>query len=161
MPSDPSRNTQEWVCRQAILEEIIGLRDRIIITGTDRTTPYFDGDAHPDTRHYGLFVNDRICCCASIMRSAWQDQEAWQLRGMASDLNCQGQGMGAMLLRFIEADLYQSSDIKLCWCNARSGAAAFYAKMGWRTVSDEFMIAGVGPHYRMVKDLSVLKEDIG
>ena len=32
------------------------------------------------------------------------------------------------------------------WCNARVAAVPFYARMGWRVVSDLFDVPTVGPH---------------
>jgi predicted GNAT family N-acyltransferase len=35
------------------------------------------------------------------------------------------------------------------WCNARTPARAFYERAGFRTVSDEFELPEIGPHYVM------------
>ncbi|MEO0512429.1 MAG: GNAT family N-acetyltransferase [Planctomycetota bacterium] len=37
------------------------------------------------------------------------------------------------------------------WCNARVSAAAFYERCGFRAVSGEFEIKGIGPHLVMVR----------
>ena len=39
------------------------------------------------------------------------------------------------------------------WCNARKGAVWFYQRLGFVTVSEEFEIAPIGPHYVMEIDL--------
>jgi len=46
--------------RFALIDDIIGLREAINITGTDRDTPYFFGDHEDSTRHIGVF--DESCC---------------------------------------------------------------------------------------------------
>jgi hypothetical protein len=33
------------------------------------------------------------------------------------------------------------------WCNARKRALPFYINMGFEVISDEFEVAGIGPHY--------------
>lgn len=66
-----------------------------------------------------------------------------QLRGMATDPSAQGQGLGSVLLRAVQA----SGPL---WCNARLRARPFYARAGWHPIGEVFEIAKVGPHQRMV-----------
>ena len=35
------------------------------------------------------------------------------------------------------------------WCNARTPARSFYERAGFRVVSDEFELPGIGPHVVM------------
>lgn len=145
----------EIVIRQASLSEIIGLRQEAIIAGTDRSTPEFPGDHAEGTRHFGAFAGGQTVGCATFLCSAWEDVPAWHLRGMATRLEYRGQGVGSRLLEFAETTLCREWPIRILWCNARIQAAGFYVKHGWRIVTDEFPIEGVGPHYRMLKDLAV------
>ena len=141
--------------RIASVAEILPLREAVIIAGTDRDSPYFPGDEEESTRHIGAF--EEGCCigCVTFLRSEWQGQPAWQGRGMATATERQGQGVGATLLRFAEGALGREfPEIGVMWCNARETAAAFYEKNGWRRASNLFVIEGVGPHYRMTKNLS-------
>ena len=39
-----------FLCRAASVDEIIGLRHSVLILGTSRTSPVFDGDEDPDTQ---------------------------------------------------------------------------------------------------------------
>lgn len=141
------------VIRQASISEIIDLRNATIIAGTDRTSPEFAGDHEDTTRHFGAFEEDRAVCCATFLLSEWETEPAWQLRGMATTPQLRGKGIGSALLRFAEQALREAAPVRRMWCNARTGAVTFYERHGWRTVSDEFLIQGVGPHYRMVKNL--------
>lgn len=141
------------VFRIARLEEVVGLREAVLIRGTDRDTPYFEGDRDETTLHFGAFFGDRVLGCLSFMRNEWMEKPAWQLRGMAIDPEFRGAGVGARLLAKAEEALVGQSDIRQLWCNARSGAVGFYRKQGWTAVSEEFQIPGVGPHYKMTKTL--------
>jgi len=140
--------------REATLDEIIGLRQAVIIAGTDRDSPYFPGDRDETTRHFGAFDADRLVGCLTFMLNEWDGRPAWQLRGMATDPECQGKGIGRELLRHAEDTLRRDSDVSQLWCNARLAAVGFYVKQGWRVVSDEFTIKGVGPHHKMTKTLT-------
>lgn len=139
--------------RRAALEEVLPLRQAVLIAGTNRVSPEFPGDRDPETVHYGAFEDDRLVGCASFLRSEWEGEPAWQLRGMATDPAYRRRGVGKALLAYVEADLRRTHEIRRLWCNARLGAAEFYARNGWRFASETFEIEGVGPHRRMAKNL--------
>lgn len=136
--------------------EIYDLRMAVLIAGTNRTTPQFPGDEEPGALHLGTFDGDRIVGCASFIPSEWMGEPAWQLRGMATDPAYLGRGVGSAVLRYAE-EILNERGATLLWCNARTSAVDFYRKQGWKTVSEEFEIRDVGPHYRMIKRLSQAK----
>ncbi|MDB5172010.1 MAG: acetyltransferase, gnat family [Phycisphaerales bacterium] len=143
--------------RRATLEEIVDLRHAVLRQGLPRHTAIFPGDDLATSRHYGAFVANaapQIACCATLHLNEWESHPAWQLRGMATDADFRGQGMGRVLLQFIENEiLADPSSPKRFWCNARVPASGFYRTLGWRTVSDQFDIPTAGPHYRMTREL--------
>ena len=141
------------IYRAATLEEIITLREEVIIRGTNRSEPYFEGDRDPTTRHFGAFEGDRTVGCLTFLPRVWKGEPAWQLRGMATHPEYQLTGIGAGLLAFAERSLLAEGPLRLFWCNARTPATGFYVKQGWRIASEEFPVEGVGPHFKMVKDL--------
>ena len=140
--------------RIADLDEILALRIGVLIRGSDRVSPHFDGDDADDTRHFGAFLRERNIACASLMVSDFESSQAWQLRGMATHEAYRSRGLGGQLLNFIEAEVVAADTPKLLWCNARVSAVAFYEHSGWETVSDVFEVEGVGPHCRMTKRIS-------
>jgi len=137
--------------RRAARDEIIHLRHAILRPGLPLETARFDGDEESTTLHFGAFDDDQAIGCVTFAQRPWQDQPAWQLRGMATAQGWQRKGIGQALMSFAESVLRNASDIRLMWCNARTHAAPFYEKLGWQLASDEFIIQGVGPHYRMTK----------
>jgi GNAT superfamily N-acetyltransferase len=72
---------------------------------------------------------------------------------MATAERVRGTGVGAALLRAVEAHVLASPP-RLLWCNARVSALGFYARHGWRVDSEEFDIPTAGPHRRMSKLLA-------
>jgi predicted GNAT family N-acyltransferase len=141
---------QEVTYREARLAEIIGLRDAVLIAGTDRDSPEFPGDHDPSTHHFGAF-HEGICIgCATFMQSKWEGAPTWQLRGMATLPECRGRGVGGVLLDCAVRNLSEASDIRRFWCNARVTAETFYTDRGWTKASEEFNIEGVGSHVRLV-----------
>jgi predicted GNAT family N-acyltransferase len=137
--------------RIARLAEIIDLRSDVLIRGTVRVSPQFDGDSAADTLHFGAFDGASNIACASCMQGEYENQPAWQLRGMATQQGRRSQGIGASLLAFIEDELLASNPNGLLWCNARLGAVGFYERAGWKTTGDVFEVTGVGPHREMFR----------
>lgn len=140
-------------------EETIDLRWVILRPGFPRETAIFAGDELTSTRHYGAFSDGKLVGVASIYRVDFPDsreaENAWQLRGMATLEEVRGKGFGELLL---EASVNGAREVggALLWCNARVGAAAFYARFGWERVGEEFDIPTVGPHYRMRRRLPLI-----
>ena len=139
--------------RLAEAHEVIDLRHEVLRAGLPRAMAIFPGDNEADTRHVVAERGGNIIGCATIVRRPWQDQPAWQLRGMAVARDAQGVGIGARILEFIE-NIVRNSDYALqLWCNARTSAEKFYEKLGWQTVSDVFDVPTAGPHVKMMKQL--------
>ena len=136
--------------------ETIALRWPVLRPGFPRETAIFDGDDAPGTLHFGAFVGDRLVGVASIYLVPCPEKipaqpgvsPAFQLRGMATLPEVRGAGFGKALLDACVAAARENG-AAILWCNARTSAADFYAKNGWRIVGAEFDIPTVGPHFRM------------
>ncbi|MCC5925788.1 MAG: GNAT family N-acetyltransferase [Bacteroidetes bacterium] len=75
---------------------------------------------------------------------------AWQLRGMATATEVQGRGLGTILIQYALNDASSIGYSSYFWCNARLKAVPFYEKNGWKCISEEFDVPGIGPHFRMI-----------
>jgi GNAT superfamily N-acetyltransferase len=142
------------ICRVSI-DVIIDLRYRILRAGLAKEAAQFPGDDAPATWHVAAFAsaeeNAPPLSCASFMLNTYKDQPAWQLRGMATDTAHQRKNFGGKLLTTAEAAIFEDSNVRLFWCNARVPAIPFYLRHGWIVDSDEFDISTAGPHRRMFK----------
>ncbi len=77
---------------------------------------------------------------------------AWQLRGMATAEAVRGTGVGADVLAACLTAVADRGGA-FVWCNARTTAAGFYARLGWTQAGDAFDVPGVGPHVRMGREV--------
>ena len=151
------KESDNIVVRKASLDELLDLRHEVLRHGLPRVEAVFPGDEAPTARHYGAFRDAQVVCCATLHANQWENEPAWQLRGMATAPGARRQGFGRRVMVFIEQDLRagaHGTTPALLWCNARVPAVAFYREMGWRVVSDVFEIPTAGPHVRMLKRLS-------
>jgi GNAT superfamily N-acetyltransferase len=149
------------ILKKVSVDRIIELRHRMLREGLPAETAHFSGDDDPNTLHFAAFLADhageemgKTVCCASFMLNPLNGEPAWQLRGMATALEFQGQGVGRNLLRFSEKTLAEQSRIRFLWCNARLPAVTFYEKQGWCCISGVFQIPTAGPHRKMTKTIS-------
>ena len=140
--------------REIPVEYILDLRWRLLRASLPRDTANFEGDSEPATKHLAAIQDGKIVGCCTILHRPWQDKPAWQLRGMAVEMNLQNGGIGRKLLDEVERIVRTEPHSLLLWCNARTPARGFYEKMGWSVVGEEFVIPTAGPHYRMTKSLN-------
>ena len=115
----------------------------------------YPGDDATSTIHLGAFVAGELVGIASFYTEAWSgtpEVPAARLRGMATRLEVRGTGCG---LALVSAGLAWTRERGLArlWCNARSSAAGFYERLGFERHGAQFEIEGIGPHYRMSRQI--------
>ena len=136
--------------------ETIAIRWPVLRPGFPRETAIFAGDDIATAKHFGAFDGGKLVGVASIYLVPFPTKPdaapAWQLRGMATLPEVRGRGFGGALLEACVAHA-RAERAALLWCNARTSAAAFYAKHGWQSFGAEFDIPTVGPHFRMALEL--------
>lgn len=137
--------------RRVSLDDIVELRHRVLRQGLPREAAIFEGDHGAEAIHFGAFNDAHLVGCATLHLNHWDNEPAWQLRGMAVAESHRKTGVGREILRFIESELAAAGSIHLLWCNARIPAARFYQTLGWRIVSEPFEIPTAGPHVKMLK----------
>ena len=145
---------------QTSFEEIIELRARVLRPGRPIETAFFKEDHQPSTIHLAACCEGRVVSCVSLVRSPWEEEPAWRLRGMATDEKYQRQGIGTGLLQKLEELALNSPGPDLVWCTSRVEVIPFYEKQGWQVASDLFQVVGVGPHKMMIKQLTRMETRI-
>jgi GNAT superfamily N-acetyltransferase len=135
--------------KRCTIDEIIGLRHRVLRPGLSIDTARFSEDNLKSTIHYGFFQQDELCVCLTMLVSSLDDQDAWQLRGMATDSRVQGLGYGSQLIQFAVLDAIEDGFSNIFWCNARLAAVPFYENNGWEIISPLFEVPIFGPHHKM------------
>lgn len=136
-------------------ELTLGLRSKILRDGLPLNECVFPTDQVEGAFHLAVYVAEEIACVASFFPSKYKtsDEEAYQLRGMATDIEFSGKGYGRELVIFA-INYIKNTNAVLIWCNARKSAVPFYQKLGFESRSEEFEIAGIGPHYEMILNLN-------
>lgn len=116
------------------------------------------GDAAPGAVHIAAFDEDGAVVGACLIAPALCPGRgprpgSWQLRGMATEPDRRGQGVGAAVLAAAVRHV-AGHGARLVWCNAREGAVAFYARHGFAPEGEPFVTPETGvPHLRMWREL--------
>jgi predicted N-acetyltransferase YhbS len=102
--------------------------------------------------HLGVDVEGELVAVASFTPFAEDGNRSltsYQLRGAATRADFQGKGIGHKLIAAgIEACFLGGAS--LIWCDGRSAAKTFYARLGFAPAGPEFQTAS-GPHFRFLR----------
>jgi ribosomal protein S18 acetylase RimI-like enzyme len=116
------------------------------------------GDDNPDAVHLAAFDDDgRLVGAVLVLPHRYPARadvpHAWQLRGMATASQRQGEGIGSRLVAAVLDEVRQRGG-RIVWCDARTPAVGFYERHGFVTDGTEFVHPETGiPHYRMWRDV--------
>jgi predicted GNAT family N-acyltransferase len=87
-----------------------------------------------------------------VGRLHFNSPEEAQVRFMAVDEDCRGQGIGRRILEALEEQA-RAAGARRIVLDARKPAERFYAKQGYRTLGEAHTLFGHIAHVRMAKDL--------
>jgi len=136
--------------------ETITLRHQVLRQGKPIETCHFEGDNLATTFHLGLFYYGVLIGIASYMNnhnSNFDDENQFQLRGMAISQQFQGKRLGNVILEK-GMQLLKQQNVTAVWCNARENATNFYSKFGFNISGEPFSIPHIGIHYTMQKSIT-------
>ena len=141
--------------RKVDTERIRPLRHSELRKGQDFSTTSYLEDYEVDTFHMACIVDEKIVTCASFYPEKSlkiKSDNAYRLRGMATDSNFQRKGYASDLMQESFKEL-KKRDCDMVWCNARLVAVDFYKSVGFKIIGEIFDIAEIGPHYYMYKKI--------
>ena len=133
------------------------VRSAVLRQGKPIETCFFLGDDADLTTHFGLFDENNLIGVASVfevINESFEQNNQFQLRGMAVLNEYQGVGFGNIILeevcRFVE-----SKKAEVLWFNGREKAVKFYQNFGFSVLGNSFEIPEIGTHFVMFKYFDV------
>ena len=140
-------------------EKVRPLRHSELRKGQDFSTTSYLEDYEVDTFHMACIVDENIVTCATFYPEKSikiKSDNAYRLRGMATDSNFQRKGYATDLMNESFKEL-KNRDCDMVWCNARLVAVDFYKSVGFNIIGEIFDIEAIGPHYYMYKEIYLNK----
>ncbi len=107
-------------------------------------------DLEGDAVH--LMIGDADGRVLAVGRLHRLDDDSGQIRYMAVEPDCRGQGLGTRLLRELERAAADSGMLRT-ELHAREGCVPFYEKAGYRVIESSHLLFGKIQHFRMEKVL--------
>lgn len=140
-------------------ELTLPLRQRVLRPHQELRDAVLPGENAPDAAHLAAFADGRLVGAAVLLRERfplmpeWAD--AWRLRGMATDDELRGQGIGGQVLQHVIHHVARGGG-GLLWCHARLPAQRFYERNGFATIGAPWIDPHTGPHSAMWREVTVL-----
>ncbi|MDD0852285.1 GNAT family N-acetyltransferase [Halobacteriovorax sp. GB3] len=115
----------------------------------------FEGDEEEQTFHLGAFVDGKLVSIASFFyhkNDTFEEENQFQLRGMATLEEHRGKGLSSELLK-VAFPVIKQNFCNLVWCDARTSAQGFYQQVGFEKTGEVFNVEDIGEHILMYKNL--------
>ena len=128
------------------------LRRRVLRDGTPSDVLVWEGDTDPTTFHLGVREVDTVIAISTWLRRRYPDRpadDAFQLRGMATEPTRRGTGVSSRLL-LAGLDRCAAEGATLVWARARVAALSFYARHGFEPVGPEYTDLTTGLRHRNI-----------
>lgn len=139
------------IIRKIQAQECYELRQKVLRKDLKLEDCKFDQDLLETCFHLGAIADGKVIGIASFFEEGdeyFSNKKTYRLRGMATDSDYHGRGIGKAVLQ--ESFLYlKKRQVEILWCNAREVAFPFYEKLGFEYFSGLFDIPKVGPHKKM------------
>jgi predicted GNAT family N-acyltransferase len=129
------------------------VRSAVLRQGKPLETCFFLGDDAEETTHFGLFQDEKLIGVASVFKvnnENFDQNNQFQLRGMAILSEYQGLGFGNLLLKEV-CKFVEAKNAEVLWFNARESAIKFYQNFGFSVLGDSFEIPEIGMHFVMFR----------
>ena len=133
----------------ADLKKIFDLRYNILRQPWNQ--PYESASDEQEASSVNAFVerDGKAIACGRLQHL---DQKTGQVRYMAVDVRYRGEGLGRLILAFLESRATELGMKKIV-LQARENALEFYQRNGYHNVEKSFLLWGKIQHYLMEKSL--------
>jgi len=106
-------------------------------------------ETEPQGAHaVGVIDGDELIATGLIAPDPARGYGLWRVRGMATKPRARGRGAGTAVLDAL-LEHARAQGASRGWCNVRTNACSLYERAGFKTVSEEFELPGIGPHVVM------------
>jgi len=124
------------------------LRDKVLRKPLGMSLFVENLDADKNDVHVGAFVHNQLVGVLILTRL---NDDQVKMRQVAVDEEMRCIRIGSQMVQYAEM-ISKNRHYRTMLLNARKTAVAFYEKLGYETIGDEFLEINI-PHFKMHKDL--------
>ena len=107
-----------------------------------------------DQTDHAMVIDDETDEIVGVARMQVNTPTQGQVRCVAVAPHVQGQGVGKLLMKYLE-ELAQQKGIKEIILDARENAVKFYLSIGYEIVEESYLLFGKIQHWKMKKKINV------
>ena len=107
-----------------------------------------------DQADHAMVIDDETHEILGVARMQTNTPSQGQVRCVAVAPHVQGQGVGKLLMKYLE-ELAQQKGIKEIILDARQNAVKFYLSIGYEIFEDSYLLFGEIQHWKMKKKINV------
>jgi len=126
-------------------EQTYALRHEVL--WPDKPFDYIKLENDASGQHAGAFRGDDLVAVISL----FVNDETARFRKFATRPDQQRQGIGTLLMHYVETKARQCGAVQL-WCDARLESASFYRRFGMEPTGEEFFKGNI-PYVKFQKSL--------
>lgn len=130
-----------------VYKDALSIRQEVFIA--EQGVPFEREVEGEEGKHYFVgYVGTTAAVCA---RAFHETPEVWHVQRVACRKEYRGRHLSSELMHFIE-EKAAGLGIRTLTLGAQDQASPFYEKLGFKTIGDGFLDAGI-PHHRMDKEI--------
>lgn len=134
----PPQNPIEWEC-------YFNLRFDVLRAAWGQPKGSETDSDDDSSTHAAIFVPNVVCAAAGRLHHLTERPGVGQVRYMAVHPTWQGNGLGSLVLKYLESKA-KLQGLNLITLNARESALPFYIKNGYSIIAEGPLVWGLIPH---------------
>lgn len=123
-------------------------RKKYLYEGLSDNFSKYKEDNRRTTIHLALLIEDEVISGLTLIKTKFNNNDAFQIRGMFTITDFCYKGYGSQLVKHVKSK-FLINEIKYLWCNSRFEAINFYKKNNFKETGNFFTKNKIGKHKKL------------
>ena len=123
-------------------------RKKYLYEGLSDNFSKYKEDNLRTTIHLALLIEDEVISGLTLIKTKFNNNDAFQIRGMFTITDFCYKGYGSQLVKHVKSK-FLINEIKYLWCNSRFEAINFYKKNNFKETGNFFTKNKIGKHKKL------------
>ena len=145
---DPVLENKEMRIKKVPKVLLQKFRKKYLYEGLSNNFPVYKEDNLKTTIHLALLIEDEIISGLTLIKTKFNNDDSFQIRGMFTITDFCYKGYGSKLIKYVKTK-FLINEIKYLWCNSRHEAIKFYKKNNFKETGNFFIKKKIGKHKKL------------